>query len=60
MLSVADCLVACNAKDDTARCSNVKDFAEEVGGLSEEERQQLMAEVGKITETMNTPIEIKK
>jgi hypothetical protein len=27
---------------------------------SEEERQQLMAEVGKITETMNTPIEIKK
>ena len=28
--------------------------------LSDEERQQLMAEVGKITETMNTPIEIKK
>jgi hypothetical protein len=33
---------------------------EEVGGLSEEERQQLMAEVGKITDTMNIPIEIKK
>jgi len=28
--------------------------------LSEEERQQLMAEVGKITDTMNIPIEIKK
>ena len=33
---------------------------EEVGGLSEEERQQLMAEVGKITDSMNIPIEIKK
>jgi|TARA_B110000503_G_scaffold31041_1_gene50094 hypothetical protein len=33
---------------------------EEIGGLSEEERQQLMAEVGKITDSMNIPIEIKK
>ena len=33
---------------------------EEIGGLSEEERQQLMAEVGKITDSMNTSIEIKK
>ena len=40
--------------------SNDNKGVEEVGGLSEEERQQLMAEVGKITETMNTPIEIKK
>lgn len=39
--------------------SNDNKGTEEVG-LSEEERQQLMAEVGKITETMNTPIEIKK
>ena len=33
---------------------------EEIGGLSEEERQQLMAEVGKISDSMNTSIEIKK
>ena len=31
-----------------------------VGGLSEEERQQLMEEAQKITEQMNNPIEIKK
>ena len=40
--------------------SNDNKGTEEVGGLSEEERQQLMAEVGKIRETKNTPIEKKK
>lgn len=40
--------------------SNDNKGTEEVGGLSEEERQQLMAEVEKITENINSPLEIKK
>lgn len=40
--------------------SNNNKGEEEVGGLSEEERKQLMAEVEKITENLNSPIEIKK